>query len=348
MAGCGDSKDANPGSREERQPLLDEADAAALESVQELVATRLSPCSIPTADPNGSQGRGYLDIPALVNDVDLIFEGEVVGANLAVPRPGTLASRVLVDVRPTRMLLGEAPSEVITLDAGGRVMKSGESFVRLEALIDFCSTNEAVLFVKRTADAGVYQVAAQGFVASNGEDVVTSGSDGLFSEFSNLADIRSEIAQAVEDQNAAGLAKGFLACEPRKSPQDFEGIPACPGELLHPYQDFGLARVLEAYIILSAPSDAPTSPVEIRLDPKGEDFRRLLETLDTELLLASYSFVLEDVIRVGVVTTTTGSPPYSHLLLYSPGAGVIQLPGSGQFVAPEGFGAALNAILEGS
>lgn len=330
-------------TREEVIAILDKAIASGRSAVEEFVASGADPCSVESAGSTGIRSTTYESLAALVNDVDLIVEGDLGVSSVLEPPPNVDAARIRTEFNVREVLLGSTSAETITIGAGESVTRSGDRLVRRgRPHFDQCSGDHVLLFLNEFA--GIFGVAAQGFVTFGDDTVDTARSSDLFASSISADTLRADIRRMVSDQEARDLPKGRLVCDAKRDSDTSKDPMACPGDSFNPFQAFGLARLLEVDIqklgeheVLAARGDLPTDTPSLL---------SMLALLDRTVSIEPADDPVGNVILLTVTTTTTGTPPSSVRFEYEAGTDSIWLNASGgRFPAPEGFGAALEALL---
>ncbi len=347
VVACGGSSGAPNLSRVEEQALLEEAVTEAQGDLAAFVATGVNPCGLEVTELLAEYFFSYEDLPSLINDVDLIVEGRFGVSSMEPPEPGKIASRMPVEFEVDDVLLGDSPGPNIIVGAGGGVTMSRDQPRRYHVpWLDQCAIEHAILFFDGPAEEGVHNVVAHlAFVDERSE---ADPFRNLLEEGVPVQDVRTDILRMIEEQQAEGVPKGRLQCESRRNSSFYRDPLACPGDSFNPYEAYGLARPLEIDIrrmgadgqLLGARGDVPTDAPEAIA---------LLATLDRTVLMESGDEPEGEIIELSVITTTTGTPPFDVSLRYEVATDWIwvSLSGGG-FDAPEGFGGALEALLEAS
>jgi len=338
--------DPQPLTLDEQNALFDEAVAKARRAAEDFVTSGGDPCSLVAAESPGHKTPRYQDIESLINDVDLIVEGDVGANSILMPRPNTAAARIRTELSVGQVLLGSTTTQTIVIETGARVIQNGGELLRVgNPSFDPCLVGHAVVFLDETEE-GVYWLASQGFVTFSGDMTDGSRSSDLFAPDVKLDYLKADIQRIASDQQSRGVPKGRLVCDSWRDSESFQDPKACPGDSFNPYQAFGLARVLEVDIRkLGADNDVVAARGDVPLDTRA--LVDMLALLDQTVAVESADDLQGDVLTLKVITTTTGTQPYVAAFTYEVETGSIRVNG-GKFPAPEGFGAALNAILEGS
>ncbi len=338
--------DPQPLTLDEQNALFDEAVAKARRAAEDFVSSGGDPCSLVAAESPGHKTPRYQDMESLINDVDLIVEGDVGANSILMPRPNTAAARIRTEFSVGQVLLGSTTAQTIVIETGASVIQNGGELLRVgNPSFDPCFAGHAVVFLDETEE-GVYWLASQGFVTFSGDMTDGSRSSDLFAPDVKLDDLKADIRRIASEQQARGVPKGRLICDSRRDSESFQDPKACPGDSFNPHAAFGLARVLEIDIQkLGADGQVIASRADV--PPDIPAVIAMLALLDRTVAVQPGDGPQGDVVFLKVITTTTGTLPYVAALTYDAATDSIWASG-GWFPAPEGFGAALNAILEGS
>ena len=168
-------------------------------AVSEFVASGADPCSLDAVDSIGSYSRPFQDVESLANDVDLIVEGEFGDSTMTMPPPRTLAARVRSELSISEVLLGSPSDDAILIEAGARVLQSGEGFIRSIAQgFDQCSVDHVLLFLVEIEE-GEYGIVSQGYVTFIHGVVDVGRSSNLFGEGGTVESLKKDIRRMAGD-----------------------------------------------------------------------------------------------------------------------------------------------------
>lgn len=333
-------------STADHDAAADTAVSRARAEVDEFVTAGGDACNLSRGEPAGLLGPGYPSLEALINDVDVVIEGELTGTSLEEPRGRTAAARVFSTVVVSEALVGDLAMESFTLESGVRVVLRGDEVARVSNRgFDPCTSDRAVFFLRVTDAPDMFELA--GFYTIEGTSLDASRSSALFDSGLSNASLKAQILEIAADQEQQNLPQGRLLCESYLGSEDFQDPFACPGDTYNPYEVYGLARLLSAGI---ESYDNDGQNVEGRGVPTDSvDLVSMLALFDAEFTLTAGRRPTGNLIKIIAETTTTGTPPVSVVLDYYPESGLIWIALSGATIsAPDGLGEALERILQGS
>ncbi len=335
-----------PDTPEELRAFLDETDQRARDLIQEFVDSNGDPCSLPTAEASALWILWYSDVPALVNDTDLIILAQPVARTAELAPPDAISGPVLVSLDVTEVLKGELSNTSISAWLGTTVATSGGSLVRsLSFDFDSCSTLPMLLFLNQTKDAGVYSIHYQNWLSIDQDTIQAGELNRLFDDYSDSQTLIAAIKDVVLSQEAQRLPKGLLKCEGTRLSERWKAQAVCPGELFNPYQAFQLDSAIRGHVITQDPGPRQRVVGDVELEA-GTELTALLRTLDVDTASAPLGLVTDDRIRLGVSFAQPVNDRFTASFDYSPSTGMIQMrPFSGQFPAPPAFQRAMERFL---
>lgn len=330
-----------PDTLEKQQASLDETNQRARDLIQRFVDLSGDPCSLPTAESDGHYVTPYIDVPALINDTDLIVFAQPVAHTVEAAPPGAIAGAVLVSLDVTEIINGELGSTSITARLGSAVLVQlrRDTFVRAVGFdLDSCSRSPVVLFLNQTKDADVYHINHQGWFSIDPDKIRAAGGNRLFNTYPDAQTLVEAIKEIVLRQQNQRLPKGLLVC-------NWNGQPVCPGDLFNPYQTFELDSAISVRVVTQDPGPRTGVVADVELEA-GTELSALLLTLDIDTRLAALDEVPDYKIGLWVSLAQPVNDRFSASFDYSPTTGMIQIrPFSGQFPAPTAFQQAMERFL---
>lgn len=98
--------------------------------MEDFIASGADPCSVVGVESPGHKTPRYQDIESLINNVDLIVEGEVGANSMLMPRPNTAAARIRTEFNVGQVLLGSTTAQTIVIETGAAVTQNAGELVR--------------------------------------------------------------------------------------------------------------------------------------------------------------------------------------------------------------------------
>lgn len=347
LAGRGEAEPVFPDTPEERRAFLDETDQRARDLIQEFVDSNGDPCSLPATEFTALPVLWYRDVPALINDTDLIVLGQPVARTVQAPAPNTIVGDVLTSLDVMEVVKGGLSNTSLSASLGTGVGRGvGWSLARgLLFDLDPCSTLPMLLFLNQTKDEGVYSITYQSWLSIDQDTIQAGELNRLFDDYADSQTLIAAIKDIVLSQEAQRLPKGLLKCEGTRLSERWIAQAVCPGDFFNPYQVFQLDSAIRGHVITSDPSRRLGVVGDVELEA-GTELSDLLRTLDVDTASAPLGLVTDDRISVGVTFARPVNDRFTANFDYSPSTGMIQMrPFGGQFPAPPAFQRAMERFL---
>ena len=329
-----------PDTPEGRRAAIAESVQRTRDLIQRFVNLSGDPCSLPTAESGGHYITPYIDVPALINDTDLIVLAHPVTHTVEAAPPGAIAGAVLVSLDVTEILKGKLSSTSISAGLGTSVTQIRRgSLVRVVGYdLDSCTSQPTVLFLNQTKDADVYHINHQGWFSTDPDKIQAGGGNRLFDSYPNAQTLVEAIKEIVLSQENERLPKGLLIC-------NWNGQAVCPGDLFNPYQTFELDSAISVRVVTSDPGPRTRVVADVDIQT-GSELSDLLRDLDVDTASAPLGMVPDDNIRLVAYSAQLVNDRFYASFDYSPSTGMIQIrPFSGQFPAPPAFQQAMERFL---
>lgn len=317
-----------PETREERRRVLDLWSEGVRDMIQQFVDSGADPCSLPPLEFHVEPFAPYEDLPALVNDTELIVLGRPVGHSVQPPQPATDAGQILVTLAVDEVLAGADPGATITVDLFDGVMINEDSPVRaVGGDVDGCAQGQLLLLLVPTSSPDVFRIRFQSWARIGGGEIEHAEVNHLFDRYTDGQSLVAAVHQVVAEQAGQDLLKGVLACEATRT-----SVIVCPGEAINPYQALRLDLAPQASIAGTELSAGP-------------ELSAVLAALNVTVTMEPFGPLPDDLIRL-TVTLARPIDSSANVFSYSPGQGIVRMGGfSGQFPAPPAFQEAMAQFL---
>ncbi len=304
------------------------------------------PCSLAHYESLAElEGPAHQDLPALVNDSELVVAGNPVASITANPLPGAGSGRVLTTFAIDEVLAGASTATTITIDSGQVVVLQGESLARSSIGVpDLCTPGPLLLFLEGAALPDTYRIVAYGYdrIAGDGLDLASFAP--AFQGYDNEQAVMDAVPLIAAEQQAQGLLKGLLVCQSKRALNSAWQTLFCPGETANPYVDLSLDLLEETLITTYEPGSRVLRSSD---DLASSDSRSLqiFEALDSNVTFQSAGPLPPDALKLRIGVRRDGDLR-RYTWSYSPFTNVIVIEVSGsQFTAPDGFQQAMEPFL---
>lgn len=318
------------------------------ESVEEFIAAKGDPCSLPRVELLATVLAPYPDLATLVNDVDLVVLGRMVSSTARPLAPSDSTGEVLSQFEVEETLVGSAPGGDVTIVSSDRLMLSRGQVERIFPAggLDPCASSELVLFLKHTWEPGEYGVAAQGWVGAEEGAVSPAPYSTIFDAYPRLDDLAAAVRSLAQEQASQGIPGGWLVCESeRKSQRGLDPI-VCAGDTFNPYGLFRLETAEEATLTLIRRRTSGRAVGRVDIDRGSPEFFELLQGLNAEVTLEPSDPQPPDVVRLQISDAEPFAGRTDYHFYYSPADSVVWVTASNaQFIAQEGFRRTIERLL---